>query len=680
MEHGVGSDRIPSGTINKSAVLTVRPLRCLAPIFPSQPDPSAPPSSQYASIPPAGPFPPGATPFFPFFAVNDPQRSAHQRSYPIPSPVPLNAFKSPVSGNGDIGSSRRKVDDDGNSQGDSFETSFERNMGNEVNEKTPVPRRKISRKSGIPPSDIDVQIEALLNNMLRSFNFAGVESAHQANSDKEMVDNVSIFFNLLRRRITQLEEKKEAIPGLAKRPDLRAGTMCMSKGVRANTSKRIGLVPGVDVGDIFFFRMEMCLMGLHAPSMAGIDYMTVKVSSGDEPLAVSIVSSGGYDDEGDDGDVLIYSGQGGQGRDKQQTDQQLVRGNLALEKSLHKANEVRVIRGLKDFASATGKVYVYDGLYKIHESWIDKGKSGCNVFKYKLVRVAGQPEAFTLWKSVQQWKDGVTTRPGMILPDLTSGAEKLPVCLVNDLDGEKGPAYFTYTPKLKYTKPFPSTKSSVENCNCTNGCQPATNCPCVQRNEGLMPYASLGVLLSHNSLVHECGNMCVCPITCRNRVSQAGLRMRLEVFKTKDKGWGLRSWDPIRAGSFICEYAGVVIAANGIDSDDNYIFDSTRMFEPLETQPGYEHVKFPFPLVISARHEGNVSRFMNHSCSPNVYWQPVIRENQDESYFHVGLYAIKHIPPMQELTFNYGTVLADKAGPRRKNCLCGSMKCKRFFY
>ena len=43
-------------------------------------------------------------------------------------------------------------------------------------------------------------------------------------------------------------------------------------------------------------------------------------------------------------------------------DQKLERGNLALEKSLHRGNEIRVIRGFKDFANPTGKVY---GLIKV---------------------------------------------------------------------------------------------------------------------------------------------------------------------------------------------------------------------------------------------------------------------------------------------------------------------------
>ncbi|XP_071715514.1 histone-lysine N-methyltransferase, H3 lysine-9 specific SUVH1-like [Rutidosis leptorrhynchoides] len=677
MEHTFGSDSIPSGPINKDTVLTVKPLRRLVPIFPVQPDSNA-------SVPPTGPFSPGAAPFFPFYSSNGSQNKGtgpqSRPPYPIPSPVPISSFKSPVTASRRSTRLNTLVDEDDYSQSDDFEDSYDRDeveYGSNGNMKKPATRRKTRHSGSVSGSDVD--IDPLVTQLLKSFNLLEVDIPRQADSDKDYVDRVITVYNLLRRKIGQLDDIKSANPGSNRRPDLRAGTILMFKGARANLKKRIGGVPGVEIGDIFFFRMEMCLVGVHAPSMSGIDYMTNRVSGEEEPLAVSIVSSGGYDDDGDDGDVLIYSGQGGQSRVKQETDQQLVRGNLALEKSLHKGNEVRVIRGLKDVANGTGKVYVYDGLYKIHESWIDKSKSGCNVFKYKLVRVPGQPEAFTLWKSIQLWKDGVTVGPGVILPDLTSGSESLPVCLVNDVDDEKGPAYFTYTRSLNYTKPFSSISSS-SNCVCSTGCQPSNNCACVQRNGGYMPYTSLGVLLTHNSLIHECGRSCGCPPNCRNRISQAGLKLHLEVFKTTDKGWGLRSWDPIRAGAFICEYAGVVVQENVMDFDDNYVFDATRSFEPIEPVPSEERVKFPFPLIISAKNEGNVGRFMNHSCEPNVYWQPIVRENVNESYLHVGFYAIKHIPPMQELTYNYGMVRADRRGPRKKTCMCGSSRCNGYFY
>lgn len=693
MENSLGSDSVPSGPIDKTRVMTVKPLRCLVPVFPSPAGSSASAQSPpFAFGAPTGPFPPGAAQFFPFFGSNESQKPAsvpnQGTSYTIPSPVPLNSFRTPAPTTNSGGRGRprgssknHEAYDDGDAQNEGYENGFTMDTedSSDVIRRKRKTRKSVKGPQAVAISNSEVDIDQMVNHLLKSFNLVDIDTSLQADSDHDLVQRVVMVYNLLRRKIMQLDDAKGVIPGISRRADLRSGTILMNKGARANTKRRIGAVPGVNIGDVFFFRMELCLAGLHAPIMAGIDYLSFKVSGDEEPIAVSIVSSGGYEDDGDDGEVLIYSGQGGvQRNDKLVMDQKLERGNLALEKSLHRGNQVRVVRGLKDGTNQTGKIYVYDGVYKLHESWIEKGKSGCNVFKYKLIRVAGQPEGFMLWKSIQQWRDGVTTRVGVILPDLTSGAENLPICLVNDVDSEKGPAYFTYSPTLKYAKPFTSSKSL--SCRCANGCQPATNCPCVERNGGYLPYSSGGVLLSHNLVIHECGPSCQCPPTCRNRISQTGLKLRLEVFKTKNKGWGLRSWDPIRAGAFICEYAGEVIE-NGNDSDDDYIFDSSRAFDPLEPVPTDEFVKAPFTLAVSAKNKGNVGRFMNHSCSPNVYWQPILRQNEEESYLHVGFYAVKHIPPLHELTFNYGTPQAEKkSGPQRKKCLCGSTKCKGFFY
>ncbi|KAF9602365.1 hypothetical protein IFM89_027039 [Coptis chinensis] len=53
--------------------------------------------------------------------------------------------------------------------------------------------------------------------------------------------------------------------------------------------KRIGAVPGIEIGDIVIFIIEMCFVGLHVPSMAGIDYMSFKFDREEEPVAVSVV-------------------------------------------------------------------------------------------------------------------------------------------------------------------------------------------------------------------------------------------------------------------------------------------------------------------------------------------------------------------------------------------------------
>ncbi|KAL3585154.1 hypothetical protein D5086_012021 [Populus alba] len=334
------------------------------------------------------------------------------------------------------------------------------------------------------------------------------------------------------------------------------------------------------------------------------------ISQDEEPIAVSIVSSGGYEDDVDGDDGLIYTGQG------KEMDQKLERGNLALEKSLHRGNDIRVIRGIKDVGNPTGKVYMYDGLYRIQESWLEKGKSGSNVFRYKLGRLPGQPEAYKTWKKIQQWKDGTITRFGVILPDLTSGCETLPVSLVNDVDNEKGPAYFTYSPNLKYSKPAP--RDPFIGCACNGACLPGNEkCDCIQKNGGYLPHIVNGVIVSQKSVIYECGPSCQCPPTCRNRVSQGGLRVRLEVFKTKDKGWGLRSWDPIRAGAFICVYAGEVVDdfAQELagENEDDHIFDGSRTYQPVEI----------LPVSFRARNNDSGSQFL----SLDINMSPQFPEN-----------------------------------------------------
>lgn len=690
----------PSSGFDKSKVWDVKPLRSLVPVFPSAPQ--APP---FVCSPPFGPFPPGFSPFYPFSTPqpsqppSNPEQSTptgqptQARTPTVPIPAPIRSFRTPpsVASNGDTGSSM-EASKDFSMKEDGFFSTQKR--------KPPHLRSSgLSQKKTRHTPDGDIAVSPPRGKVpVKNFEIR-LSSFQKDDGNRETVEYVLRTFDGLRRRLSQLEDAKESPTGLIRRADLKAGNMLMSQGVRTNMRKRTGPVPGVEVGDIFFFRMEMCILGIHAPSMAGIDYMIIKGDLEEEPVAVSIVSSGGYDDDAEDRDVLIYTGQGGNlnKKDKQVADQKLERGNLALERSLRRANQVRVIRGMKDTINATSKVYVYDGIYTIQESWVEKGKSGHSMFKYKLMRLPNQLNAFATWKSIQKWKEGSTSRAGLILPDLTSGAESTPVSLVNDVDDEKGPAYFTYFPTLKYSKSFNLVAPSY-GCSCHSACAPGDpNCSCIRKNGGDFPYTANSVLVSKKPLVYECGPTCPCFPNCKNRVSQTGLKVHLEVFKTKDRGWGLRSWDPIRAGTFICEYAGEVIdkvqekqdGGEG-EYDDEYVFETNRFYEKRfkwnyepallgeeDSNDSDEDYKIPSPLIISAKNVGNVARFMNHSCAPNVFWQPVVYEHNNESFLHIAFFAIKHIPPMVELTYDYGTVQSGRN--RKKKCLCGSTNCRGYF-
>jgi len=197
-------------------------------------------------------------------------------------------------------------------------------------------------------------------------------------------------------------------------------------------------------------------------------------------------------------------------------------------------------------------------------------------------------------------------------------------------------------------------------------------------------------------VLYECGDSCTCSQNCRNRVVQKGTQIRFEVFKTGERGWGLRSWDPIRAGTFICEYAGEIIDRNSMNGEDDYIFETSPSEQNLRWNYAPELLGEPslsdsnetpkrLPIVISAKRTGNIARFMNHSCSPNVFWQPVLYDHGDEGYPHIAFFAIKHIPPMTELTYDYGQnhpniqMGTHSSFRKSKSCLCWSPKCRGSF-
>lgn len=147
-------------------------------------------------------------------------------------------------------------------------------------------------------------------------------------------------------------------------------------------SRHFGEIPGVAVGAIFPDRRALHDAGVHRPLQAGI-------SGTQDEGADSIVLSGGYEDDIDDGEVIVYTGHGGKDPDskRQIADQELKFGNRALARSCVEGLPVRVIRGageLSPFAPSSG--YQYAGLYRVERYWCERGKSGFLVWRYRLVQ------------------------------------------------------------------------------------------------------------------------------------------------------------------------------------------------------------------------------------------------------------------------------------------------------
>ncbi|XP_050473903.1 histone-lysine N-methyltransferase NSD2 isoform X3 [Bombus huntii] len=178
--------------------------------------------------------------------------------------------------------------------------------------------------------------------------------------------------------------------------------------------------------------------------------------------------------------------------------------------------------------------------------------------------------------------------------------------------GLKPPHYV----KLKMNKPVgnvkPAEVESIVACDCDaeweNPCAPGTDC------------------LNRILLVECSPGICPAGAKCKNQAFVQRQYPAMEPFHTVGRGWGLRSLEHIKA-------------------------DNNRM--------------------IDAEPKGNLSRFMNHSCSPNCETQKWTVNGDTR----IGLFALCDIECGEELTFNYNLACD---GETRKPCLCGAPNCSGF--
>lgn len=149
-----------------------------------------------------------------------------------------------------------------------------------------------------------------------------------------------------------------------------------------------GEIDGIEEGTWFKGRKEMMQNSFHRKWGGGID------GNGKDGTA-AIVLSGGYEDDQDKGDEIIYTGAGGNDTStgKQIADQSWENpGNAGLLLSRDKGLPVRVIRGFRHKSPYSPKEgYSYAGLYSVTDAWIERGKSGFKVCRFHLVYSGKNP-------------------------------------------------------------------------------------------------------------------------------------------------------------------------------------------------------------------------------------------------------------------------------------------------
>ncbi|GJU74420.1 histone-lysine N-methyltransferase, H3 lysine-9 specific SUVH4 isoform X1 [Tanacetum coccineum] len=378
------------------------------------------------------------------------------------------------------------------------------------------------------------------------------------------------------------------------------------------------------------------------------------------PLAVAIVCSGQYEDD----ESNLY---------------------LSVHRGIPVINAFLVITRFK--------LYTYDGLYKVDSYQLDVGKSGFAVYKFRLKRLEGQPKLTSnkvQYNKYNSKRMRISSVPKLVSLDITGGQENLPIPVINTID-DTIITGFTYTKSIQVPSGM-KLPPNAAGCKCNGSCTNSKTCACAKLNGGDFPYVqdSGGRLIEAKDVVFECGPNCGCGPGCINRV-----------FRTSDRGWAVKTKDFIPSGAPICEYIGQLRRQREMDKVDNneYIFEidceqTIKEIGGRERRSGAGSAK-PENLAadekesepefcIEAGSVGNVARFINHSCDPNLFVQCVVSSHHDLRLARIILVASDNIPPNQELTYDYGyaldSVVDENGNVQKLTCHCGTSLCRGRLY
>lgn len=159
---------------------------------------------------------------------------------------------------------------------------------------------------------------------------------------------------------------------------------------------------------------------------------------------------------------------------------------------------------------------------------------------------------------------------GLYIDDLAEGKEGMPIPVVNAFDDQK-------PPEMQYSSVrIPTKNVRIDKdpgflmcCDCKDDCSDKSKCACFQntiagakfRNIMDLPAEEISYNFKrlHNMVqtgIYECNQSCKCNNRCFNRVVQQPIQIKMQLYRTKNRGWGLECCHDIPKGTFICTYVG----------------------------------------------------------------------------------------------------------------------------
>ncbi|XP_026445297.1 histone-lysine N-methyltransferase, H3 lysine-9 specific SUVH4-like [Papaver somniferum] len=451
-------------------------------------------------------------------------------------------------------------------------------------------------------------------------------------------------------------------------PDQNAVARMQNEGAILFPKKQVGNLPGVGIGQQFFAWGELDAVGFHShdnevnygfqddfPEQEEYRNYTYPIAT-----SIAVLSMRCYEE------VVEYC--------ITESDLNFDDKIRALKNNEEQRIPLRLIRKHKHEDKSVGMVHTYDGLYDVVKSFAEEGVS--NGVMYRLNRREGQILTLNQDRLLNGYPlEDLNDIAGISCDDISAeDPERIPIIATNVVDD----APFCF-PNFRYSKSMVFAKNvnrpkDPAGCNCVGSCSDPLICPCARLNV-THPYSEDGRLPNRIPIIYECGKRCACGPSCQIKKTQCGLQYRLEVFRTPQKGWGVRTRDFIHDGTYLGEYVGKIRTDKDADTKpDTYLFD----IDP----PGKKKKRTTRDAnyCIDGEKVGNFVRFINHSCDPNLFVQRILSHHHDINYARISLFAGKDIAPMEELTYDYNyKINSVKVDGQIKmvKCRCSSRRCRK---
>ncbi|CDR97961.1 SET domain containing protein, putative [Babesia bigemina] len=262
--------------------------------------------------------------------------------------------------------------------------------------------------------------------------------------------------------------------------------------------------------------------------------------------------------------------------------------------------------------------------------------------------------------------------------DISAGSEVHPIPVLNEVDDDEPPMVFTYIRSNIYFSRLPNLNFDPVCAGCIPDTLDKETCQIVTVKgfcKGLMdPKGRLycqGVNKGYLSTIQSraaCSDNCPCSNDCSNRLLE-GVQVPVKLIKTPNMGWALHTMVHITIGTYIMQYVGEVVCRSEMMAREHQ-YDKLGRFnycmEAVEMETLHDDWQMP---CMDSMVLGNIARFLNHSCDPNV---EVITVWRGDDFPCIAVYALRDIAAGEALTYCYGSQY--KSIP----CLCDARNCRGF--